>query len=90
MPSQKYKNVSISMESHHHEALKSAANKQKLPGEQASSSKVVRELVDRYLVDLDEVVPIFLKVPIHLKEDSDELEKWLKIRFDAILNKLSS
>ncbi len=53
-------------------------------------SKLIRDLVDKYLVCEDDVIPVILKIPVDLKGDSDSLEKWLKARSSAIVKALSS
>ena len=42
-------------------------------------SKLIAELVEKYIVLDDSVVPIVLKVPLHIKDNPKELEKWVKI-----------
>jgi hypothetical protein len=75
--------VSLSLNPEMHQRLKRCA-KQK--GE--SVSKVVRDLIDKYLVSDDNVIPVILKIPVEFKGDSKELEKWLEAKVAAILQVL--
>lgn len=51
-------------------------------------SKLIRELVDKYLVTEDNVIPVILKIPISLKGDQENLQKWLEQKTAAIVNAL--
>jgi len=53
-------------------------------------SKLIRDLVNKYLVSDDEVIPVILKIPIKLKTDKEGLENWLKLKFSAIVNAIYS
>lgn len=75
--------VSLSLNPEMHQRLKRCA-KQK--GD--SVSKVVRDLVDKYLISDDDIIPVILKIPVEFKGDSKELKKWLDIKADAILRVL--
>lgn len=62
-----------------------------------SSSKLIRNLVDKYLLNKDKVtiidhsdeyIPVVLKIPVKLRGDS-RLKDWLKAKSEAIANKLA-
>ena len=62
-----------------------------------SSSKLLRNLVDRYLLNKDktiiieydeETIPVVLRIPVKLRGDS-RLKDWLKAKSEAIANKLA-
>jgi hypothetical protein len=49
----------------------------------------VRELIDRFIIDDDTIIPVVLKIPVELKGDKEQLAVWLESRKNAILEKLS-
>jgi predicted DNA-binding ribbon-helix-helix protein len=49
-----------------------------------SVSKLVRDMVDKFLNDDDNVDMVILKVPKTLKEDHDGLRSWLHSRFESV------
>lgn len=53
-------------------------------------SKLIRDMVDKYLVADDDVIPVIIKIPIHLKGDQENLQKWLETRTQAVVKALSS
>ncbi len=55
-----------------------------------SASQCVRELIEKFVVEDDAIVPVVLKVPVELKGDREGLERWLEARKSAIVEKLSS
>jgi len=52
-------------------------------------SQCVRELVDKFVVDDDTVIPVILKIPVELKGDSEALRSWCEAKTNAIVDKLS-
>jgi len=54
-----------------------------------SNSQCVRELIDRFIIDDDTIIPVVLKIPVELKGDKEQLAVWLESRKNAILEKLS-
>ena len=50
-----------------------------------SVSKLVRDLVDRYVSEDDDVVPVVLKVPAQLKGNAEALRQWLDNRIPNIV-----
>lgn len=52
-------------------------------------SKLIRDMVDKYLVVDDNVIPVIIKIPIHLKGDQENLQKWLETRTQAVVKALS-
>ena len=55
-----------------------------------SNSKIIRDLVEKYLHNEDEVVPVILKVPVSLRGDPEALEKWFSQRLDIIIKTLGA
>lgn len=53
-------------------------------------SKLIREMVDKYLVVEDNVIPVILKIPIDLKGDHDNLQRWLEAKTQAVVKALSN
>lgn len=53
-------------------------------------SKLIRELVEKHLVIDDDVIPVILRIPIHLKGDQENLTKWLEPRVQQVLKALSN
>lgn len=52
-------------------------------------SKLIRDMVDKFLVIEDDVIPVILRIPIHLKGDQENLKTWLDSRVNAVINALS-
>lgn len=61
--------------------------KQKTDG---NVSKLIREMVEKHLVTEDDVIPVILKIPISLKGDQENLEKWLHPRMQQVVKALST
>lgn len=78
--------MSLSLEPEIQEKLRSHA-KQKTSG---NVSKLIRELVEKYLVTDDTVIPIILRVPVALKGDQENLQKWLNLKTQGIVNALAN
>lgn len=55
-----------------------------------SVSKLVRDLVDKYLVVEDEFIPVILKIPTKLRGDTENLQKWIDTKSAAIVKALSN
>jgi len=53
-------------------------------------SKLIREMVEKFLVLEDDVIPVILRIPIHLKGDSDNLKTWLETKMQAVHKVLSN
>lgn len=53
-------------------------------------SKLIRELVEKFLVLEDDVIPVIFRIPIHLKGDSENLKVWLDTRVGAVVKALSN
>ena len=87
MNKKKFEVMSLSIDPELHSQLKFAAKKQ-----QASVSKVLRDLVEKHL-DLvandGNEIPIILRVPAQLKGDEEGLKNWFSGRVDGIVKKLS-
>ena len=54
-----------------------------------SVSKLIRDMVDKFLNDDDNVDMVILKVPKTLKEDQEGLRSWLNTRFESVAAKLN-
>lgn len=77
--------MSLSIESDMQDKIKEYAKSRKV-----SVSKLIRDLVEKYLINEEDVFPIILKVPTKLKEDPESLQKWLETRVVAIVKTLSA
>lgn len=54
-----------------------------------SVSKLIRDLVDKYVSEDDDVTPVVLKVPSHLRVNAEALRQWLINRVPAVVTALS-
>lgn len=52
-------------------------------------SKLIRDMVDKFLVVEDDVIPVILRIPMHLKGDQENLKVWLDSRVEAVVKALS-
>lgn len=75
--------LTVSMDQEVQKFLKDKAKKKKI-----SASKLINDLIEKYVFDTNETIPVILKIPLQLKNDRAELENWLQIRCSAIVNKL--
>lgn len=71
--------LSLSMSQDMQEQLKKCAKKKNV-----SVSKLVRDLIEKYLVIDDEVVPVILRVPANLKGNEEGLNQWLQAKVAAV------
>jgi predicted DNA-binding protein len=55
-----------------------------------SVSKLIRDLVDKYVCEDDDVTPVVLKVPTQLRSNADALRQWLINRVPAVVTALSN
>ena len=90
--SKKLKVMSFSVEPDMEEEIKKYALEEGI-----SSSKLLRNLVDKFLLNRDkitviehgsEIIPVVLKIPATLRGD-DRIRDWLRAKCNAIANKLS-
>jgi predicted DNA-binding protein len=90
--SKKTKVMSISIEPEMEDYIKDLAKEQGL-----SSSKFIRNLVEKHCVNKDkflvvekteDIIPIVLRIPSNLK-GSGKAEEWLMPRVKALINKLA-
>ena len=72
--------MSLSLDTETEDKLKLHA-KQKTNG---NVSKLIRDMIDKYLIVEDNVIPVILKIPIDLKGDHDNLKKWLETKTQAV------
>jgi len=54
-----------------------------------SVSKLIRDLVDKYVSEDDDVIPVVLKIPAQLRGNADALRAWLENRVPAVVQALS-
>ncbi len=54
-----------------------------------SVSKLVRDLVDKYVNEDDDVIPVVLKIPAQFRGNADALKTWLENRVPAVVQALS-
>ena len=78
--------ISLSLDPETQDRLRLHA-KQKTNG---NVSKLIREMVEKYIVLDDDVIPVILRVPIHLKGDSENLKAWLETKLQAVHKVLSN
>ncbi len=76
--------MSLSVEPEMQEKLKKYAKSKDI-----SVSKLIRDLVDKYLVAEDDIIPVILKIPTKLKGDPENLQKWMETKSSAIVKALS-
>lgn len=53
-----------------------------------SVSKIVTDLVERFVgiaASDEEIVPVVLKIPAHLREDPESMQQWLDCRTKAVI-----
>jgi predicted DNA-binding protein len=55
-----------------------------------SVSKLIRDLVDKYVCEDDDVTPVVLKVPAQLRSDPKALFQWLTNRIPAVVSALTT
>jgi len=85
MSNKKLNIMSLSVEPEMQDKLKRFAK-----AKEVSVSKLVRDLVDKYLVAEEDVIPVILKIPQKLKGDQENLQKWMDTKSAAIVKALSS
>lgn len=86
MTTKKSNIVSLSLDPDTQDKLRLHA-KQKTNG---NVSKLIRDIVEKFLVVEDDVIPVILRIPIHLKGDQENLTKWLETRVQAVIKALSN
>jgi antitoxin component of RelBE/YafQ-DinJ toxin-antitoxin module len=84
MSNKKLNIMSLSIEPEMQDRLKKVA---KAKG--VSVSKMIRDLVDKYLVVDDDSIPVILKIPSHMKGEPESLQNWLDAKTAAIVKALS-
>ena len=88
MTQQKIKNTSIAMDQDMKELLKVSAIKMK-----STSSKIVRELIEKYLdlvVRDKEEIPVVIRIPTEKLGDPDTLKTWLVWKAENIAKALTN
>jgi len=83
MSDKKIKIMSLSLEPELHEHIKNSA---KRLGHK-NVSKMIRELISNYLdlmVNEGDETPVLLKVPNEIRNDEEELKKWLSVKLEAL------
>lgn len=87
MSDKKGKIMSLSIDADMQKLLKESAKKAGL-----NRSQLIRQLVEKHLnllVNEGEEIPIILKVPSHLRGDTEGLKTWLAAKTEAIIKHLS-
>lgn len=77
--------MSLSVDLEIQNRLKKVASKRDI-----SVSKLIRDMVDKYLNDDDNVDMVILKVPKSLKGNHEELDSWLTSRFETVSTALKT
>jgi hypothetical protein len=86
MPSKKGMIMSLNVDPNIQEKMKAVAKKRNI-----SVSKLIRDLVEKSLPDVDENVDVVVfKVPYALKTDAEMLKKWIAPRVDAVVKALTT
>ncbi len=83
MTTKKIKNMSLAVDPDFKEKLDYYA---KLRG--VTVSKLVRDVVEKYLVSEEDVIPVILRVPKKLEKNKQGLEEWMAQKSAAIVNAL--
>lgn len=86
MTTKKNNIMSLSLDPETQDKLRLHA-KQKTNG---NVSKLIRDMVDKYLVVEDDVIPVILRIPIALKGDQENLKSWLDAKVSAVIKVLSN
>lgn len=86
MANKKTNIMSLSLDPDTQDKLRSYA-KQKTNG---NVSKLIRDMVEKFLVPEDDIIPVILRVPIHLKGDAENLKTWLDTKMQAVHKVLSN
>lgn len=81
----KLPNISLSFSQDIQDKIVIAAKQQT----KGNKSELIRKLVEKFLVVDEDVIPIFIKVPVNLKGNQQELRKWLDVKIEAIIKTLS-
>lgn len=85
MASKKPNIMSLSVNEGVQARLKKIADKRNL-----TVSQMMRDVIDKHFgTGEEDVDTIILKVPRSMRQSPEELEKWLKVRFDWVLKKLA-
>jgi hypothetical protein len=78
--------MSLSVDPDIQEKMKLVAKKRNI-----SVSKLIRDLVEKNLPEIDEDVDVVvLKIPVSYRSNPDTLKQWLGLRIDAIIKALTS
>ena len=77
--------MSLAMEPSMQDILKQYAKKKNV-----SVSKLVRDLVEKYLVTEDQYIPVILKIPVALRGNEHGLKEWMNKKSDAIVKALTT
>jgi predicted DNA-binding ribbon-helix-helix protein len=85
MASKKPNIMSLSVNEGVQARLKKIADKRNL-----TVSQMMRDVIDKHFgTGEEDVDTIILKVPRSMRQNPEELAKWLKVRFDWVLKKLA-
>ena len=86
MPAKKPLIMSLSVDLDIQEKLKAVAKKRNI-----SVSKLIRDMVEKNLPDVDEEVDIVIfKVPFAQKSSTENLRQWLLPRMEAVVKALTT
>ena len=78
--------MSLSVDPDIQEKMKLVAKKRNI-----SVSKLIRDLVEKNLPEIDEDVDVVvLKIPVSYRSNPDTLKQWLGLRIDAIIKALTN
>lgn len=89
MSKSKGKNISVAMKPAMQEQIEKIAVARSIEeGKPVSKSKVVQELVEKYLNPDGEFNIVIIKVPSALRGDQENLRKWLDFKINGIVSVL--
>jgi hypothetical protein len=78
--------MSLSVDLDIQEKMKAVAKKRNI-----SVSKLIRDLVEKNLPNVDEDVDVVVfKVPVEMRVSSESLKQWLSVRVDAVVKALTT
>ena len=81
----KTRNMSIALESALQDRLKDIAQKKNI-----SVSSLIRETLEKFLLSDGNMVKLVMQIPKEITNDRNNLESWLNLKVQALLNHFSS
>lgn len=86
MPAKKGTIMSLSVDLDIQEKMKAVAKKRNI-----SVSKLIRDLVEKNLPNIEEEVDVVVfKVPVEMRNSPESLKQWLSVRLDPVVKALTT